>query len=405
MAEFSLLKQIWGSYRTYFRLCRKTFFRTGHTQARLTVKRGLVMAGFLPLLFIVQSVHWLGFVMDEVLFSGYRKITVKAPLFIVGVPRSGTTFFHRLLAEDTNRFTTVATWELILAPSITERKIIFGLGRVDRWIGAPISRLIGWIEKKAFASLDAIHQISLSDPEEDYLALVPVYACFLLILPFPFPEELGYLARFDDAASPEEKERVMAFYKTCLQRHLYVHGSQRVLLSKNVAFAPMIEALNETFPDCRIIGTVRNPLAAIPSHLSSMASGAAIFGNDTGTAFCEQMIAVQRYAYSHLAQALPSLPDSRRDLLRYEDVKTKPAEIVKSVYHRFGYAIAPEFGDRLHAIDRRQQSYQSGHHYDPAQFGLTEEDIYKRFSDVFDRYGYDAPNGLTRTNVRRRPAM
>ena len=41
----------------------------------------------------------------------------------------------------------------------------------------------------------------------------------------------------------------------------------------------MIGSLRETFPDCRIIGCVRDPLQTVPSLLNSMKDGGKVFGN------------------------------------------------------------------------------------------------------------------------------
>ncbi len=350
------------------------------------------MAGFFPLLFVVQTIHWIGFILDEILFRGYKAVKVRSPVFIVGVPRSGTTFLHRVLANDSERFTTLTLWELILAPSAAERKFWLGLGRIDRWIGSPFARFIKWLERRIFGSLDSIHQISLSDPEEDYFALVPIYACFILILPFPFPDELGHLAFFDDQTPPADKDRIMAFYKSCLQRHLYVRGTDKTLFSKNVSFSPMIGALNKTFPDSRIIGTVRNPLNAIPSHISSMMEGAEIFDNDTrGHEFRDQMIAVQRYAYTHMMKMLPELPENRQMIVRMEDLETTLGSVVQKIYERLGYEMDPAFKTYIQDQDWRQRNYKSGHKYDLSTYGLTEAMIYEQFSDVFDRFGYEPP--------------
>ncbi len=392
MQSFSLTENIIISYKTYFRLLRRTFFPGKGSQARLTPRRFAVMLLFSILLFFLQTVHWLGFVIDEILFRGYKSIAVRQPLFIVGVARSGTTFLHRLLSRDSSNFISFSLWELILAPSITQRKIVLGLAACDRFVGAPLKRLLGWAERAIFGKLDDIHMISLSDPEEDYFTLVPIYACFLMILPFPFFEELGHLAFFDDQTPAADKERIMAFYKTCLQRHLYVHGTDRVLLSKNVSFGPMIAALNRTFPDCRIIGTVRDPLYAVPSHISSMMEGAALFDNDTrGDAFTRQLVDVQRYAYTHLAEVLPRLPEERRLIIRMEDLHRDLYSVVTGVYHHFHYSLVPEIEAWLRQQSRRQKSYKSGHQYDLASFNLSAEDISRRFADVYNRFGYTPP--------------
>ncbi len=403
MKPVVLWKNIWISYKTYFRLLWLTFFKSRHTQGRLTLRRFVIMTIFCPALLILKTMHWLGFIFDEIFFRGYKTIAIQQPLFVVGVPRSGTTFLHRLLAEDKERFTTFTLWELIFAPSITERKIVLGLARLDGLAGQPLKRLLQWVERKSFGGLENIHLISLSDAEEDYFLLAPIYACFLLILPFPFPEELGYLAFFDDHASPRDKTRIMNFYKSCLQRHLYVWGNDKILLSKNVSFGPLVLTLSHVFPDSRLIGTVRDPIQAVPSHISAMMEGAILFDNDIqGHTFRNHMIAVQRYAYTHLAEVLPRLPEDRQMTVRMEDLQTNLHKTVINIYERFGYKLTPAFDQFLRRRDRAQKTYQSAHAYHLDDFSLTAQDLFDRFSDVYRRYGYPLPS---ENHSEERPAI
>lgn len=382
------------SYQAFFRLFFRTFFKSKNTQARLTVKRFFVMSGFFIVLFISQTLHWIGLLFDEIFFRGYRSVKVKAPLFIVGVPRSGTTFLHRLLARDTERFTTFSLWELILAPSVCERKLWLGLGMIDQMLGSPFKRLLRWMERHIFSGLDNIHQVSLSDEEEDYFLLLPIYACFLLILPFPFQDELGDLAFFDDRICESDKDRIMSFYKSCLKRHLYVKGTDRVFLSKNVAFTPMINELKKTFPDSRIIATVRNPINAVASHVSSMMTGAAVFDNDTrGNEFRDQMIEVQRYAYTHILETLPYFSQNSSMIVCMEDLQNNLASTIKDLYDRLGFQMTATFEAYIQAQDDRQKNYKSSHRYDLAKYGLSEEALYEKFSDVFEKLGYPRPGG------------
>jgi hypothetical protein len=65
---------------------------------------------------------WLGLVMDDLLFPGYRKQKVERPLFILGNFRSGSTFLHRLLSRDRHNFTSLTTWDIYLCPSVTSKK-------------------------------------------------------------------------------------------------------------------------------------------------------------------------------------------------------------------------------------------------------------------------------------------
>ena len=98
---------------------------------RFSLQRLLVMTLFWPLFLLVQAINGLGLLLDYLLFPDFRRVQVREPLFVVGVPRSGTTFLHRLLAMD-ERFTTTALWELLFATSITQRYFWTGVARLDK---------------------------------------------------------------------------------------------------------------------------------------------------------------------------------------------------------------------------------------------------------------------------------
>ena len=379
-----------SGFLIFFRLLGATYFCSRGTPGRLTLKRFCVMSAFLPILFMVQLMHWVGFLLDDIFFRGYRNIEVKEPLFIVGIPRSGTTLLQRVVAGDTERFTSFTLWELLFAPSIIERKFWLGLGKLDRLIGKPGARLIAFIERNAFAQLDAIHRISLKAPEEDYFVLVPILACFILILPFPFSQELWRIAYFDQAMPQKDKQRIMAFYKACLQRHLYVRGAEKQLLSKNPSFSGMIESLDETFPDCKIVGCIRDPLEAIPSLISSMMSGARIFDNDPqGHGFRDQLLEMLKYFYEHLTHQLPKMPDERHAFVTLNELKERLGDTVRQIYDKLGWTMSPAFQTFLQMEDERARKYSSKHKYTLEMFELEPDDISREFAYVYERFDFD----------------
>lgn len=259
-----------------FHLLRQAVFPSPFPGLLRYFRRLLAMILFLPLFLLLQAIHWIGFAVDEILFRGYRRVAVERPVFVLGVPRSGTTFMHRLLAEH-DCFATFSTWECLLAPSISERYLYRGFGRLDSALGRPVRRAAGWLGRRLLGPIDDVHPMSLDAPEEDYLALLPVYSAFILVLPFPGADWLWRLGRFDADAEPGERQRLLRWYRRCLQKHLYVHGPEKTLLSKNASFGGMAESLIEEFPDCRLVICERDSLAAIRSQLNSLSFGMQLF--------------------------------------------------------------------------------------------------------------------------------
>lgn len=345
---------------------------------------------FVPAWLALQAVHWIGFLLDDVFFRGYRKVDIREPLFVVGMPRSGTTFLQRVLAEDRQRHTTLRLWELLLAPSVTERKIWLGLGRLDAAVGRPARRLIDGLQGALFRFMDEVHPVRLEDPEEDYLLLLPVFACFLLVVPFPYYEPVWQLARFDELPR-RKRTALVAFYRSCLQRHLYATGEGRAVLSKNPSFTPMLGSLVEAFPDARFVVCVRDPREAVPSQLSSLRSGARLFGWDVSEPrirdrFVEMLSGHLEHALAQRRQ----MPDNRCVFVELPNLSGDVPGTVLGIYERFGWTPSPGFRDALERWGARSDAHRSRHRYDLEQFDLTEETVMRRFGIFFEHFGEPA---------------
>ena len=251
------------------------FGRKGRDLAPLGVRRLLVLALF-PFFMLLQLFHWLCLSLDELLFPAYRDVVLRRPVFVLGVPRSGTTFLHRELARDT-RFTAPRSWELVMAPAICQRRVIGLLGRIDRVLGGPMQRTLEWILWRIDGGVSEVHPIGLSEAEEDYLALLPAAGCFFTLLCFPHSGRFRHLAAF--AAMPEpRRRRLLDHYHRLLQRHVYANAEAQ-LLSKNAAFASWAPFLAERYPDALILLCIREPTAAVTSQLRSLAGARTLFAS------------------------------------------------------------------------------------------------------------------------------
>ena len=78
--------------------------------------------------------------LDRILFPRFKNHKVENPVFIVSIPRSGTTYLYHSLAENPNKFTYFKLWEIITAPSITQKYIFKTIIKIDQIMGAPIKK-------------------------------------------------------------------------------------------------------------------------------------------------------------------------------------------------------------------------------------------------------------------------
>jgi len=351
------------------------------------VRRALVMLLLLPVFLLVQCVNWLCLLLDEGLFPGYHLVEIRRPVFVIGAPRSGTTMLHRVLSADA-QFTTAAAWELWLAPSILQRKLIGTCVGADRAIGRPLARLVHWTERKLSGDFNEIHPVSLSAPEEDYFMLVPAWGCFILVLAFPNCRELWDLAFFDERVPEARREYLLRFYHESVQRHLYVHGPDKTYLNKNPSFTSWVDSLSQTFPDARFAACVRSPASVLPSLLSSMSGGHAFFDNDcSGPYFCDHFEEILAHYYHCIGENLPACGCNQETVEMRELTKDLEQTIIR-IYEALELPVSEDFKAHVAEQAAANRAYTSGHRYTLEDFGLEHEAIVKQFDWAYERFGF-----------------
>lgn len=356
-------------------------------------RRWLVLVVLWPLLALILLINGLGLALDHVLFARFRRVVVNAPVFVLGVPRSGTTFVHRLLALDADRFTTTALWELVFAPSITQRYFWTGVVRLDRMLGRPLGRCLYWLERRALGGLDDIHSTGLAAPEEDYLALAHVLGCFLQVLPFPESHQ-WQLAYADTQLDPARKARLMRFYRRFVQRHLWFHGTDKTFLSKNPSFTPMLNMLADEFPDARFVACFRNPSKAVPSQINSILVGARIFrGRHIDPEYWrERLSEMLQFYYRHLFETMPRRAERRHAHMLLERLAPDPEMAMLALYEAFGWRPSAAYAAALRAQSEQARGYRSAHQYSLTELAIAPERLERDFGFVYHHFGYPLPS-------------
>lgn len=348
-----------------------------------------------PVFCLFQCLHWIGFVLDAVLFRGDRRVDIVEPLFVVGPPRSGTTHLHHVLARD-RRYTTFCTWECLFGLSVTARKLIMAMGWVDRRIGHPLKRLLGWVERRLWSNLDEVHPFSLEAPEEDFLCFLPLGWCFILIVLFPNADALWRVAMLD--LQPDERERAdwLRWYRRCIQKHLYVHGPGKRFLSKNPSFSGSVATLIEAFPDARFIVCSRNPEQLVASQLSALLPGLQAAGFPAMPEGLQvRLLELLRLYFEHLDSVARAHPGRMalidNSALRY---RLKPA--LEQAFEQIERPLDDELRLALEDIGRLAGGARSAHCYRLQDFDLSPADIHDQFSEIYRRWRFGASDGVLR---------
>lgn len=377
-------------YRTFFRVLYLSFCRPRLAPTPMTAKRIIFLIGFFLVFPIVALINGVCFWIDRICYPKWRNGNIQQPVFIVGNPRSGTTFIHRVMARDEQRFFCFKTWEIIF-PAIIQKRFFT---KVDRITGHVPSALIKRLETRLFREFNKMHKVSLLSPEEDDYLFLHIFSSHDLVWLFPFDEMKRFL-RFDEMLKDTEQRRIMEFYKDCIKRQAYYQNHGGSLLSKAPASSARIVGLRKQFPDCKIIYMVRNPLEVIPSMINlAHEVWTSMAGMTKGFPLQDQIYDTLKYYYEYPLSLFEELPHDSYRIVNYEDLVKHPAKTIEAIYEHFGFAITPDFRKILQEEEHNAKNYKSGHHYHLDQTHMEREQIVADLQTVFDRFGFDKGEGL-----------
>ncbi len=385
-------KDIHTSMTYNFRLFWRTFYRSlfaaSKTPARLTRKRIFFLLLFYTVWPLGALVHWICFFLDDILFPGHKTQPIEKPLFILGNLRSGSTFLHRLLSRDAETFTSLTIWDIYLTPSVTQKKITQFFAQLDNKLGGHLHRILYAFDRRTLGQFK-IHRISFFQPEEDENILFHVWDSLWVSFLFPFMDEFPNYQHFDEALPLEHRRRIMAFYKSMLQRHLYATG-KTFFVAKNPAFSPKIATLLEFFPDARIIYLARNPLDMLPSTVSWINYARRVFTEPREKyLYLDEILDFTQHWYRYPLQYLDSHPSPRHLILNYDDLIQRPERVIREFYEQFGYPDKPGLDGIVDQAVKEALSFNSDHTYSYEEMGFTREQIVEIYGDIFERFGFD----------------
>ena len=376
------------NFRLFWRMTYRSFIKTANTPGRLTKKRFLFLILFYIVWIPVTIFTWICLGLDDILFPAYKKQPIEKPLFILSNYRSGSTFLHRLLSHDQKNFTSMRTWDIYLTPSITQRKLVELLKKIDGVFGSPVYRLIKKIDQVGLQKV-AIHPISFFEPEEDENILLHNWSSFLIIYLFPFLDEIPPYQFFDRDLSASEKNRIMGFYRSMLQRHLYATGIP-YFVSKNPSFSAKISTLKEFFPDARIIYLVRNPLDMLPSTVSWLNYAWNVFSEPAEKyIYRDEICELAQHWYRYPLAYLDEHPSANHLILNYDTMINHPKSVIRDFYIQFGYKHQHKLDEAFTEGIKATEARRSDHDYSYEEMGYTREGIVATFADIFERFGFD----------------
>ena len=362
-------------------------------------RRWIYIFFFTGLYWLMWTVVAVGRALDHLFFPRFKKHAVRAPVFIVAPPRTGSTLTQKLMSLDEERFVHNTLYQTIF-PAVTFQRCFDGLIWIDGKIGQPATRLLRWAERKWFGGWDEMHKLRFNQPEEDDGFFVYTFLTEAIFLLFLHIDEL-WAAGFQDALPPGKRRKVMSFYRSCLQRRLYASGPERTILCKATQSSGAVESLLEAFPDAKFITIVRDPCKSVASHVSVFwpvwHKHSPNLKKDGAQSKAYARLAVRWF--QHLFAFREKVHPRQYYCIDYRDLVRDPKATLEELYRYFGWEMSEGFRRSLALANEQQLDFESNHTYSLEEFGLTKEWIREELGDLLDHYGLE--DETSRANASR----
>jgi omega-hydroxy-beta-dihydromenaquinone-9 sulfotransferase len=367
-----------------------TMLKVANSPATFNIRRTFFADSLVAATLLFNATNRVVERIDDSLYPAQHEQSLGKPVFIVAAPRSGTTFLHRLMSRDP-QFTTFKLVQTFF-PTISGYRAIDAVKRLNEAVGGAFSRVRRAVDKEYFGAWEGLHDTGLNQDEEDEALWALAFATPAIWLVLPFPERFAHL-RFVDRLPAEKREKLVAHYRGCVQRHLFAHPG-KTLLGKNVLMPGRFDIVTRALPEARFIHILRHPYEAVPSTLSLFtvpwrwhSPGLRLDGSE---ARALAQLTIDYYKFLHQKQLESDRAgDHRFFSLTYPSLLADPVARIGEIYERFELHMTPPLEAQLRRDVEQQRKFKSEHTYSLEQFGLTREYVYSELSELFDYYGFE----------------
>jgi len=302
-------------------------------------------------------------------------IAIERPLFVLGLPRTGTTILHQLLAEDpANRV--VMTWETMHPWPPPQRRTFATDPRI-----AEVDRHYARVEQLV-PGFQAMHPMGATLPQECVALTAHDFASLVFHSTYDVPSYQRWLDAADLRPVYESHRRQL--------QYLQWHCSAERWVLKSPGHLWALDALLSVYPDACIVQTHRDPLKVVASLASLLTLLRHMASDHVDTN------AIARGWTAMLAEGLErtmrvrdgaALPPERVFDVSFRDFMRGEVAMVQRIYDHFGMVFSADAEDRMRRFLAANPRDKHGtHRYSLGDAGLVEAAERRRFAAYVERF-------------------
>ena len=300
---------------------------------------------------------------------------ITRPLFVLGLPRTGTTILYELLAQDPAH-RAPSTWEVAQPIPPAMRETFHTDPRI-----AEVEESVKKMELLA-PGFQAIHAMGAELPQECVALLAPHFISDQFGVSFHVPEYRHWTLEQDMTAAYQ-------WHKKFLQ-HLQVDYMEQRWVLKTPPHLAYLDTLINQYPDAAIVQTHRAPMDVLGSIASLSCTLHSAFSDDIdpmviGQAEADYFAEMLRLGMQQ--RDAMSDENSRIFDVQFEDILSDPIAVIEKLYEHFGF----EFSDKVRVamqsyLNNRPRDKHGEHRYTLEKFGLSQRQHAPLFADYCERF-------------------
>jgi hypothetical protein len=329
-----------------------------------------------------HTVNRLGYTNDRKQFPDIASQEIVKPIFIIGLPRTGTTILHDILAQDAKSRAPL-TWETMFPSPPPETASFETDPRIETCAATfpDIDQMI--------PGFKAMHPMGATLSQECVTMMGETMCTPLFHNQFRIPAYQDWVDREADWS------HVYDFHFQQLQHLQSRHAKDRWVL-KTGAHMWGLEHLLATYPDARIVFTHRDPVQSMTSY-ASLTSLVRSMGSDEVDRFeiaadwTARLVHVLEHAIR--VRSENEYPDAVFYDMRFTDFVKDQFNVVENIYDAFGLEMTSQAADGMRAfIGDNPQGKHGVHEYTPEEYGVVPETVRGAFRNYIDRFDLVQPS-------------
>ncbi|MDE0608239.1 MAG: sulfotransferase [Acidimicrobiaceae bacterium] len=299
---------------------------------------------------------------------------ITAPLFIVGVSRSGTTALSQLLSVDpANR--SLLSWEAGTPVPPPKADTYHSDLRLLAAIEAEADNMLHLLNP----DFKAMHHDPPDMPIECVTLMAHDFVSLQYNAMFNIESYADWILTRDHTATYRYHQRVLQLLQSGVPGRWQLKTPHHALAVNTIA---------ELYPDARFIWTHRDPATCIASTASITASLSGTFSNADWTAFEGKLwTRMLTEMIERTSAARAALGDDRFIDVDYRQLASDPVGAVRGIYRDLGEPFDANFEASLAAHAKEHRQHKHGRHsYTFEDFGLNRDAINEGFADYRRTY-------------------